>query len=168
MTRLLTWMSYPTRSPQTCSACFRGPGQGERPNPFFMAVTGSDRITDLAEVSLGRHVFHHCLARGLAFTAFLGTRLHMLVIGELLAHLAAPGTHIGTGRTDGVRERPAPCNDLRAGNRGPADRPFRDRASPLHNSLGHGDSTKRTDKNWFLANSMRGTPPRPRGAGAEN
>lgn len=60
-----------------------------------------------AHNSLGRHVFHHRLARRLALAAFLGTRFHVLVIGELLTRLAAPGTRINTGRTDGVRERPA-------------------------------------------------------------
>src|SRR5207244_13403249 len=59
------------------------------------------------------HVLEHLAASLLAFTALVGTFLHDLIVGVLLASIAAALAGLGAGGADEVRERPAPRRDRR-------------------------------------------------------
>src|SRR5947209_7319458 len=60
-------------------------------------------------------VFEH-LATGLfALAAFVGAHLHVLVVGERGARLAAAGAGLGARFTDQVGERPLACHDAGGG-----------------------------------------------------
>ena len=57
-------------------------------------------------------MLNHLAASFLAFAAFCGAALHVLVVGELFAFLAASGAGLGAGLADHHCERAAASDDL--------------------------------------------------------
>src|SRR5450631_4409321 len=77
------------RSATICSPCTIPIRYPPFDAPFILELNSRFQRFAHGGNSPGWHVFHHRLARLLALAALLGTRLHVLVIGERLARLAA-------------------------------------------------------------------------------
>ena len=80
-----------------------------------MLLQIGDPLFKIMRHLIARHVLHHRLTRLLAFAAFLGTRLHVLVVGKLLARRATQVAGFRTALADQDGIRPTSRHDLGGG-----------------------------------------------------